>query len=158
MFSNLRALSLVREQLEDTSAENGGDGTGIGPASERPATAAAAAASTAASTTTASANPPAAPTAADGAGAGASAPSAPSAPSAMDEGSDSSAANKLGAATRARLTQVETKLVEVGACVELMTCIVSNIWDFEKLGTPVATRRRVQPRMPPLDDPWMTPG
>ena len=35
-----------------------------------------------------------------------------------------------------RLAATLTKLEEVGACAELLTCVISNIWDFEKLSTP----------------------
>ena len=32
------------------------------------------------------------------------------------------------------VVELRRKLTEVGACAELLTCIVANIWDFEKLG------------------------
>ena len=37
---------------------------------------------------------------------------------------------------KAKLEGVLSKLNEVGACAELLTCIVANIWDFEKLNHP----------------------
>ena len=125
LFSKFKAVDIVEELIDsDSGGSVGGGGGGRKPrdttawrATDVDATP---------STDTALGGAAAAP-------ASAAATTAPKPAATEDEAAQAAAQAAAQRRRQAELRKVLSKLHEVGACAELLSCIVANIWDFEKL-------------------------